>query len=136
MHRLLVVDAQGGLTQQASQLLADLVRVKKCRCHPGVVAVLLGLDIAGSPNTGSSGRLLSADGSAGEAVTLQRVIPDASLAAVIVSMVTLILALISVRMCTYFCALSWAGWRLRLDVIVLNASKHIVETTQASLHNW
>ena len=53
VHRLLVVDAQGALTQQASQLLADLVRVKKCRCHPGTVAVLLGLDIAGSPDTGS-----------------------------------------------------------------------------------
>lgn len=55
VHRLLVVDAQGALTQQAAQLLADLVRVKRSRCHPGVVAVLLGLDIAGSPDTGGSG---------------------------------------------------------------------------------
>ena len=75
-------------------------------CHPGIVAVLLG-------PTASSGRLLSADGSAWEAaleaVSLQRVVPDASLAALIVSMVVLILAVRSVCLCTCLVC-SVLGW--------------------------
>ena len=31
VHRLFVTDAQGTLTQQAVQLLADLVRLRRCR---------------------------------------------------------------------------------------------------------
>lgn len=32
VHRLFATDAKGVLTQQAVQLLADLVRLRKCRC--------------------------------------------------------------------------------------------------------
>ena len=43
---LLTTDAQGSVSREAVQLVADLVRVRKCHCPPEVVRVLLCLDLA------------------------------------------------------------------------------------------
>ena len=46
VRMLLLTDASGSMTREAVQLVADLVRVRKCHVPPEVVHVLLSLELA------------------------------------------------------------------------------------------
>lgn len=46
VRRLLISDATGQITKEAAQLVADLVKVRKCVCDPEVVRVLLAVDLS------------------------------------------------------------------------------------------
>ena len=46
LRRLLISDATGLMTREAAQLVADLVKVRKCSCEAAVVRVLLSLDLS------------------------------------------------------------------------------------------
>ena len=50
---LLISDAEGKMAREAVQLVADLVRVRKCQCSPAVVRVLLSLDLADAEAPGA-----------------------------------------------------------------------------------
>lgn len=54
LRMLLLTDASGGMMREAVQLVADLVRVRKCHVPAEVVRVLLSLELAEAEAPGSA----------------------------------------------------------------------------------